>query len=522
MLPAAKASRYVNNITGSPVPNAKTIGKYRPSILEIDPTCDNSNGYTIDTSDDLESVGVCNTASTNHIGQWKKASVESRFSDAGNYYIRLFNNQTNAAGNDFGLDDVSFVFRNTTNGTILDTSSLNNSPTVTAGGTTAFTEQTPVAAAGSITISEPDDDSDWNGGTLKVKISANSTTNDSLTLPTTNPGSSGIWIDGTAVKEDTTQIAIASAASVSNSTEWTFTLNSSATDANVQKLGRAIFFNNSSDTPNTTSRTVQFTATDKKSSAKSDTQTISITVANDAPTLSSFSTYIDTTAMSTEVEITLAELITQGNEADVDGTVDAFIVQEVSTGTLKIGASSGAAMAYDGSTNNSIDSSKNAYWTSASDATSAITNAFTVKAKDNDNNNNLSNTAVPAQVNVGLTVTSTEITSVDEDDGYSYTITDNGGGDVTWAVTSGESLPSWLALQGKAVTGTPKTINDRLVLTNVGDIENYNVDIAENYYSSDTNHDTLSYTGTLPTGIMAAFDNAKGTLNFTGTTTAAN
>ena len=73
------------------------------------------------------------------------------------------------------------------------------------------------------------------------------------------------------------------------------------------------------------------------------TAQVSVTPVNDIPTFSSFSAVIDTTNEDTEVELTLAELKAQGNEADVDGTVDAFVVKSVTSGTLKIGTSAGTS-----------------------------------------------------------------------------------------------------------------------------------------------------------------------------------
>ncbi|WP_036945036.1 DUF4347 domain-containing protein, partial [Pseudobacteroides cellulosolvens] len=158
----------------------------------------------------------------------------------------------------------------------------NNAPTVTAGGTTAFTEQTQTAVTNAISINDNDGDADWNNGTLKVQITANNTTADTLSLPTSNSG--GIWLDVTTLMSNTTVIGTASASSVNNGTAWTFSFNGLATNALVQSTARAILFNNNSDAPSTSSRTVTFTATDKNGSSTSATRAISITRVNDSPT----------------------------------------------------------------------------------------------------------------------------------------------------------------------------------------------------------------------------------------------
>jgi len=123
--------------------------------------------------------------------------------------------------------------------------------------------------------------------------------------------------------------------------------------------------------------------------------TVLVTDVNDVPTLTSFSGTIDTTNEDTEIELTLAEFKAKGNEADSDGTVDGFVVKAVSTGSLKIGANAGAALAYASGSNDTIDASNNAYWTPASNANGTL-NAFTVVAEDNDGDE--SSSAVQATV----------------------------------------------------------------------------------------------------------------------------
>ena len=118
---------------------------------------------------------------------------------------------------------------------------------------------------------------------------------------------------------------------------------------------------------------------------------------NTPPTLTSFTTVIDTTNEDTEVELTLAQFQAQGDEADSDGTVVAFVVQAVSTGTLKIGTSSATATAYASTTNDTIDATHNAYWTPATNANGTL-NSFTLKAQDNGGAE--SATAIQAQVSV--------------------------------------------------------------------------------------------------------------------------
>ncbi|WP_203250037.1 Ig-like domain-containing protein, partial [Cysteiniphilum marinum] len=141
-----------------------------------------------------------------------------------------------------------------------------------------------------------------------------------------------------------------------------------------------------------------FSVNDGVDNSNIATMTIDVTSINDAPTLTSFADAIVSTNEDTEVEITLAQLLAQGNEADIDGTVDGFVVQALTSGTLKIGATQGAATAFSAGTNDTIDASNNAYWTPAPNANGDTIAAFTVKAQDNEGL--LSATAIQATVDV--------------------------------------------------------------------------------------------------------------------------
>jgi len=125
--------------------------------------------------------------------------------------------------------------------------------------------------------------------------------------------------------------------------------------------------------------------------------TVSVVGNNDAPTLGTFNGVVDTTPKNTEVELTFAELITSGNENDVDGTVEAFVVSLFIRGTLFIGASRSSATAYNESNNNTIDPTHNAYWTPVQDEIGTKV-AFYLKAKDDDNK--LSDSGIIVQVEV--------------------------------------------------------------------------------------------------------------------------
>jgi ELWxxDGT repeat protein len=106
-----------------------------------------------------------------------------------------------------------------------------------------------------------------------------------------------------------------------------------------------------------------------------------ISTNNDALTLTSFSTAVATGNEDSEIAISFASLQTQGNEADIDGTVTAFVIKAVNTGSLKIGTDALTATAWSAS-NNTVDATHQAYWTPSLNA-NGVLNAFTAVAKDN-------------------------------------------------------------------------------------------------------------------------------------------
>jgi len=202
----------------------------------------------------------------------------------------------------------------TANGTSMDVSVLlNDTP---AFSTTTFTEQTPVTLAPTWVIN--DAEGNWNGGSLSVQITANFNAADIITLATNNPGGNGIWLDttkGNLLMAGATQIGTADAAFVSNGIAWHLTFNANANNGLVQATAAALQFNNISDTPSLGNRTVMFTVTDSEGLSASDTQTITITPVNDAPT-TSVVTLVSLIEDGGSYLITQTQLLANANDVD--------------------------------------------------------------------------------------------------------------------------------------------------------------------------------------------------------------
>lgn len=259
----------------------------------------------------------------------------------------------------------------------VDVNYANTAPTVTtSGGSTTYTENASAATIidSGISISDIDGDADWNGGRLKVQITANNTVNDTLSLPTTNEGA--IWIDsnGNKLMSGTTQIGTTTDVFVTNGTAWTFTFTSSATSAFVQATAGAILFSNSSDDPGT-SRTITYTATDKNNASASSTKTVSITAVNDAPTVG---TNLGITVSEGSADTVIAQAKLEVTDVDTAAaSITYTLTAAPANGTLK---KSGTALGVNGTfTQDDINNSRITYTHNGSETAS---DSFTFTVSD--------------------------------------------------------------------------------------------------------------------------------------------
>ena len=201
---------------------------------------------------------------------------------------------------------------------------------------TSFIEQTPVVVSSDIVINDPDGDTSWNGGSLKLQITANAEVSDTLSLSTSNPGGSGIWLDtnSNSLMSGSTIIGTANAASVSNGQAWTLNFNANATNALVQNVARAVTFNNSSDTPGTANRSVSFTVTDNGAlSAPNIKAQVTVIAVNDPPTGTNA-----TLTMLEDASLTVSAANFGFSDVDGDALAKVMITTLPTVGTLNYNA----------------------------------------------------------------------------------------------------------------------------------------------------------------------------------------
>ncbi len=214
-----------------------------------------------------------------------------------------------------------------------------------------------------------------------------------------------------------------------------------------------------------------------------------LTLANQSPTLTTIN---DVTGGSedSQKEISFSDLQGLADDADSDGSVDAFVVKAVSAGTLRIGADAGSATAWAANTNDLINAANKAFWTPDTDANGSL-NAFTVVAKDDGGAESASPVQVVVDVTAsddapGLSGTPTDIRVVEDSasnldlSDLTFTEADNETITVTLNISAGSfSTPADGATVGNGVAETGVS-NTRITLQGSADDINAYLDTASN------------------------------------------
>jgi len=107
------------------------------------------------------------------------------------------------------------------------------------------------------------------------------------------------------------------------------------------------------------------------------------------------------TLEDTTAEISVQSLAAVSNASDVDGQVNAYVVNAVTSGSLRLGTTAQNATAWNPANNTTISGATKAFWTPATDVNGDGLSAFTVVARDNGGNGGLvSSTPVAVTVDV--------------------------------------------------------------------------------------------------------------------------
>lgn len=171
----------------------------------------------------------------------------------------------------------------------INVTAQNDNPVINnlSGDGVAYTEGTPVKldTGGNATLTDVDSPVDLAGGTVTVQVTgAHQAGEDILSVDGTNVTLAALTAGSNVLVGGTVIGTLGSTVQAGNT--LTITLNGDATLARVTTLLQNLTYDNSSDDPNTTNRTVSVTVTDGDGgTATTATVTVGITRANDAPTV---------------------------------------------------------------------------------------------------------------------------------------------------------------------------------------------------------------------------------------------
>lgn len=208
---------------------------------------------------------------------------------------------------------------------------INVAPAIAfADGPLNFTENDPPTVIDSgITVNDPDS-ANFDGGQLVVFFSGNGTSHDRLAIRDQGVGVGQIGVSGSNVTYDFGAGPIVIGTYVGGTdglTPLVITLNANANLASVRSLARNIVYENVSQDPSTSSRSVDFLLTDGDGGTSNiESKTIVVTAANDIPTINDQSFNVsENAANGTSIGFVVA--------SDPDSGAEGILVYSIVGGT---------------------------------------------------------------------------------------------------------------------------------------------------------------------------------------------
>jgi VCBS repeat-containing protein len=268
----------------TPADNGTGVGVGANITLTFDESVSKGSGNIYIYRGDGVLIETISVGSAQVTGSGTTWTIDPSVTLAGvtNYYVMIDGGTwVDADGSIFaGIDDA--ITLNFT------TAASNTAPTFTNlnGDAPSFTEGTAVRldVGGNATVADSEQSS-FNGGTLTVSVTANEVAaQDVLSVANIGAGAGQIGVSGSAISYQGVQIATFTGGT--SGADLVITLDPDATPAATQALVRALQYNNTSEAPDTSTRTVTVVLTDG-AGGTSTTQTVTVGVSgvNDAPTV---------------------------------------------------------------------------------------------------------------------------------------------------------------------------------------------------------------------------------------------
>ena len=283
-----------------------------------------------------------------------------------------------------------------------------------------------------------------------------------------------------------------------NATAGTMTLTGSSTLANYQTALRAVTYENTSDDPDASTRTVTFTVNDGDADSNQPTRDITVAASNDAPALANLEAAdVDYTEGDGMVAITSAITVSDADDTNLDSAT-VQITANYQNGEDVLDFTDTGSIA------GSFNTSTGTLTLSGSDTLADYQTALRAVTYGNTSDD-------------PDTPTRTVTFTVNDGDADSNQPTR----DIT--VTASNDAPALANLEGTALAYTegdaPTAMTAAITVSDVDDtnIDSATVQITANYQNGE---DVLAFTDQL--GISGSFNSTSGTMALTGSTTAAN
>jgi len=278
-----------------------------------------TDSFAIEVSDDggtgwtqLEEIAYVDDPGTNFNGN-RSYDLESYVSLAANMVVR-FEITSGFAGpsQHVNFDNVQIQY---TTG--------NTAPTISLpGGPLSYTENDSATVIDSAATASDGDATDFDTGTLTVDFTANGTANDRLAIRNQGTGSEQVGISGSNVTYEGTTIGTFTGGT-NGFTPLVITFNASSSATSVQAVMRNITYENVSEDPSTSARTVRFVLTDGDGgTSNTETETINVGAVNDSPVITS-------NGGGATASINIAEnstVVTTVTSSDVDGGTPSYSI----------------------------------------------------------------------------------------------------------------------------------------------------------------------------------------------------
>ncbi|HEX3071201.1 MAG TPA: Ig-like domain repeat protein, partial [Thermoanaerobaculia bacterium] len=220
----------------------------------------------------------------------------------------------------------------------LGITSTNDAPSLSLGNPSpSYVENgAPIVIAPAATVTDPDQPSDFSGGTVTADFSENGSVDDRLAVQNTGTGAGEVGVSGANVTYS--GVVVATTTGGSGTTPLVITFNASSSMTAVQAVVRNITYSNVSDAPSVSGRTIRFVVADGQGgTSPAGVTALTFTAANDAPVVTLPGGALTYTASDAATVIDSGATVTDADSTDLaSGTLTVSLTNATTDDRLEI------------------------------------------------------------------------------------------------------------------------------------------------------------------------------------------